>query len=74
MAPHSGVALLAGPRMCIGYKFAVEEAVLTLARLYKQFTFRLVSEEPLQLRLGITIAPKFGLPVYVEAREETASS
>ena len=54
--------------MCIGYKFAIQEAVLVLARLYQRYTFRLVSEEPLQLRLGITIAPKAGLPVYVKRR------
>ena len=61
----------AGPRMCIGYKFAVEEAVLTLARLYRQYTFRLVSEAPLELRLGITLSPKWGVPVYVQERAET---
>lgn len=60
--------------MCIGYKFAVEEAVMTLAKLYRRYSFRLVSEEPLQLRLGITLAPKVGLPVYVEARAKSTSS
>lgn len=30
----------AGPRKCIGYKFALEEAVITLAQLYRRFTFR----------------------------------
>lgn len=57
--------------MCIGYKFAIEEAVMTLAKLYRRYSFRLVSEEPLQLRLGLTIAPKFGLPVYVESRAKS---
>ena len=54
--------------MCIGYKFAIEEAVMTLAKLYRRYSFRLVSEEPLQLRLGLTIAPKHGLPIYVKPR------
>lgn len=58
--------------MCIGYKFAIEEAVTTLAKLYRRYSFRLVSEEPLQLRLGVTIAPKHGLPVYVEARAKAS--
>jgi thromboxane-A synthase/cytochrome P450 family 3 subfamily A len=60
--------------MCIGYKFAVQEAVLVLARLYRDFTFRLASDEPLQLRFGITLQPKNGLPVFVERRTRTAAA
>jgi hypothetical protein len=30
----------AGPRKCIGYRFALEEAVITMAQLYRRFTFR----------------------------------
>lgn len=66
------MCFVAGPRMCIGYKFAIEEAVITLAKIYRRYTFRLLSEEPLQLRLGITIAPKFGIPVYVQSRSKDA--
>ena len=29
----------AGPRQCIGYKFAMQEAVLVLTRLHQKFTF-----------------------------------
>ncbi len=60
--------------MCIGYKFAVQEAVLVLARLYRDFSFSLVSERPLALRLGMTIAPRDGLPVYVHSRKSSAAA
>ena len=64
----------AGPRMCIAHKFAVQEAALTLARLYRDFTFRLASDEPLKLRTGAALAPKDGLPVFVQKRAAAASS
>ena len=54
--------------MCIAHKFAAQEAVLTLARFYCDFTFRLVSEAPLALRMGISVSPADGLPVYVNRR------
>ena len=60
--------------MCIGYKFAMQEAILVLARLYRDFSFSLVSAEPLALRLGMTIAPKHGLPVYVHIRKSSAAA
>ena len=54
--------------MCIAYKFAIQEGVLVLARLYRDFTFRLAFNEPLQLRYGLVFQPKNGLPVYVRRR------
>ncbi len=69
-----GVALLAGPRGCIGYKLAIQEAVVVLARIYRDFTIKLVSTEPLPLRFGITMQPKDGVPVHVERRRGTAAA
>lgn len=56
-----------GPRKCIGYKFALEEAVITLAQLHRHFTFQLDdSKHPggaqsLELATGITLSVKGGL-------------
>lgn len=56
-----------GPRKCVGYKFALEEAVITLAQLYRRFTFELDPEKhpdtsaPLQLHSGITLTMKNGV-------------
>ena len=49
---------------------AVEEATITLVRLYQHFTFRLSENcaEPLDLRQAITMGPKDGVPVYVTQR------
>ena len=58
--------------MCIGQKFAVQEAILVLARLYRDVSFKLTSDQPLELREGLTIAPKYGLPVRVVRRNKAS--
>ncbi|DBA94172.1 hypothetical protein WJX77_003365 [Trebouxia sp. C0004] len=62
-----------GPRKCIGYKLAVEEAIIALVRLYQQFTFELSGncQEPLDIKMGITMAPRGGMPVHVRQRVRT---
>ena len=49
---------------------AVEEATITLVRLYQQFIFCLSDKcaEPLDLRQAITMGPKDGVPVHVIRR------
>ncbi|KAG2492006.1 hypothetical protein HYH03_009736 [Edaphochlamys debaryana] len=51
-----------GSRMCVGWKFAMQEAKATLAVLYQRLRFELEpGQVPLQLAVGITMAPKGGL-------------
>jgi cytochrome P450 len=62
--PFSG-----GPRQCIGNTFALVEAQLVLATIARRYRLRPVSDtlpvpEPL-----ITLRPRGGLPVVLEARE-----
>ena len=51
----------------------MEEAIIALVRLYQQFTFQLSEncQEPLDLKQGITMAPRGGVPVYVTQRIKT---
>lgn len=66
-----------GPRKCIGYKFALEEAVITLVSLCRNFTFSLDSErhpdgvKGLTLSSAVTLSVKGGLWVHVLPRQHT---
>jgi cytochrome P450 len=55
-----------GPRMCIGNNFALMEAPLILATVAQKYRLR-VLEEPI-LEPSITLRPKHGLRVRLEAR------
>eukprot|EP00198_Chlamydomonas_reinhardtii_P012713 XP_001702050.1 LOW QUALITY PROTEIN: cytochrome P450, CYP711 clan [Chlamydomonas reinhardtii] len=53
-----------GSRMCIGYKFAMQEAKVALATLYRRLTFTLEpGQQPLQVEASLTMAPRGGLRV-----------
>eukprot|EP00884_Botryococcus_braunii_P022849 jgi/Botrbrau1/9248/Bobra.180_1s0009.1 len=60
-----------GTRACIGLRFAREEALITLIRMYQQYTFDLEpGQVPLEVRSTITIAPKQGVMCRVRRRAE----
>ena len=57
-----------GPRLCIGNYFATMEAVLILVTIARRFRLRLASEEPVEILPAVSLRPKNGLPVRLEAR------
>eukprot|EP00195_Chlamydomonas_chlamydogama_P006774 CAMPEP_0202905894 /NCGR_PEP_ID=MMETSP1392-20130828/36493_1 /ASSEMBLY_ACC=CAM_ASM_000868 /TAXON_ID=225041 /ORGANISM="Chlamydomonas chlamydogama, Strain SAG 11-48b" /LENGTH=540 /DNA_ID=CAMNT_0049594191 /DNA_START=120 /DNA_END=1742 /DNA_ORIENTATION=- len=67
--PAGHVPFGGGPRMCIGYKFAINEAKLTLLRLYQRFTFELeAGQVPLKTQTGLTQGPASGIHIKVKTR------
>lgn len=66
----------AGPRACVGSRFALQEIRLALVRMAQAFEFQLApglgQEEDLSLRLGITLAPKDG--VFLRVLERSSPS
>jgi thromboxane-A synthase/cytochrome P450 family 3 subfamily A len=59
----------AGPRMCIGYKFALQEAALALSAVFASFRVTLEpGQVPLKNSEGFTNKPMFGVKVRVERR------
>jgi cytochrome P450 len=57
-----------GPRQCIGNTFALMETALTLATIAQQYRFRLVEGHPVVPLASITLRPRYGIRVVMEAR------
>ena len=58
----------AGPRVCIGMAFAMQEAVIVLAHLLKKFRFRLAPGFVVEPRQRLTLRPGNGLTMRVQRR------
>jgi cytochrome P450 len=56
-----------GPRICIGNHFAMMEAVLILATIARQFRLSIEPGQTLELLPSITLRPRHGLPMRVQA-------
>jgi cytochrome P450 len=57
-----------GSRICIGESFAWMEGVLVLATLAQRWRLRLVPGHPVALDPKITLRPKHGMRMTVQAR------
>lgn len=72
--PGSWMAFGEGTRVCVGQRFALQEAKITLARLFQRFTFKLSpgqeDEAGLQLQSFFTLGPKEGIFVVPVLRTE----
>jgi cytochrome P450 len=58
-----------GPRQCIGNAFALMEATLILATVARKFRMRLVPGHPVTPLASITLRPRHGIRIVLEARE-----
>src|SRR5579872_688779 len=64
----------AGFRQCIGESFAVMEGALILATLAQRWKLSLVPDHPVEPEPLITLRPKYGMRMAVEARESDSKS
>jgi cytochrome P450 len=64
----------AGPRQCIGNQFALIEAQLTVATLAQTYRLRSVPGHRVEPWPLITLRPRFGMPMVIEARERVCRS
>jgi cytochrome P450 len=61
-----------GPRVCIGNRFAMMEAVLILATVAQQFRLASQTDRPVQPKPSITLHPGGGVWVKLVLRSTTA--
>jgi cytochrome P450 len=59
----------AGPRICIGQAFAINEALLILAEWLSRYRFRLDPAHQVAPTAAVTLRPKGGMPMYIEPRQ-----
>ena len=58
----------AGPRICIGATFALQEATLVLATIMRRFHLRLAPGSAVWPLQRVTLRPRGGLPMRIAAR------
>jgi len=57
-----------GPRVCIGQRFAMQEAIIIIALLAKSYRFEYVGDEPPWPKMRVTIQAENGMPMKVIKR------
>jgi cytochrome P450 len=65
------IPFAAGPRQCIGNTFAMTEAQLVLATVAQRYCLRLLPERPVQAHTAITLRPRDGVHVTLQAANRT---
>ncbi len=58
----------AGPRVCIGMSFAIQEGIILLANLLRAFRFDLVEGHRVMPRQRVTLRPQGGMKMHVTPR------
>ena len=58
----------AGPRVCIGMAFAMQEGIILLANLLRAFRFDLVEGQVVMPQQRVTLRPRGGMKMHVKQR------
>ena len=64
----------AGPRVCIGMAFAMQEGIILLAHLLRAFRFDLVGGHVVMPLQRVTLRPRGGMKMHVKRRDSVQNS
>lgn len=67
--PYSYIPFSTGPRVCPGQSFGLTEATLCLASIAQRFKVRIPYAHQVDPYCRLTLRPRGGLPVFIEARK-----
>jgi cytochrome P450 len=72
--PYEYIPFSAGPRLCLGYSFALTELKLTIARAMQRFRINTVRNTRVDGVVRLTLRPRDGIPmtVYTQDRQFAA--
>lgn len=61
----------AGPRICIGMGFSLQEATIILAAIIQRFRLKLMEGHPVEPQARLTLRPKHGLRMRLVRRDQS---
>lgn len=68
--PYTYLPFSAGPRLCIGYHFAMAEIRLALVKILQRYRLTVVPGARIDRTVRVTMNPSFGLPMTVHRQDK----
>lgn len=67
--PYAFIPFSAGPRLCLGYSFALLELKMTVARVVQRYRLQVRPGAAIDGTIQLTLRPRGGIPVTVHAQD-----
>jgi cytochrome P450 len=67
--PYEYLPFSAGPRLCIGYSFAMQELKIATAMILQRFRFSVVPGTRIDRSVRVTMGPRQGLPMSIHQQD-----